>query len=146
MWFRTFGHPDFKFYDEAAHLFYPTHAAEGGGCSRKKRVPENISELLTPRSDAYWFMDDGSRRFKKYKNRTYINYTFSTHSFPFEDQSRLVQALRDNLSIHANIQKDRSNYILYIRSKSGNRFVNLIRPYIHPCFDYKIQNSIGVGS
>ena len=56
-------------------------------------------------------MADGSRKLKKYKNRRYINYTFSTHSFPFENQSRLVQALRDNFSIHANIQKDRSNYI-----------------------------------
>ena len=40
MRFQTYSHPDFKFYDEAAHLFYTAHAAEGGG--RKKRVPENI--------------------------------------------------------------------------------------------------------
>ena len=40
MRFQTYSHPDLKFYDEAAHLFYTAHAAEGGG--RKKRVPENI--------------------------------------------------------------------------------------------------------
>ena len=39
-------HPDFKFYDEAAHLLYPAHDPEGG---RKKIVAENIHELLTPR-------------------------------------------------------------------------------------------------
>ena len=51
-----------------------------------------------------------------------------------------------NFDIDATIQKDRSNYMLYIRSKYTERFVNLIRPYIHPCFDYKIQNSSGVAS
>ena len=53
--FRTFGHSEFKFYDE---IFYPIH--EYKGCRRKKRVAENIHELLTPRGLAYWFMDDGS--------------------------------------------------------------------------------------
>ena len=86
-------------------------------------------------------MDDGSYTSKK--NRTY---RFNTQSFPFGDQQRLIEALKMNFDIDATIQKDRSNYMLYIRSKSTERFVNLIRPYIHPCFDYKIQNSIGVGS
>ena len=49
---------------------------------------------------AYWFMDDGTYiyTFKKSKNRTY---RFATHSFPFEDQERLVQALKDNFEIAA---------------------------------------------
>ena len=79
-------------------------------------------------------MDDGS--YTSNKNRTY---RFNTQSFPFGDQQRLIEALKMNFDIDATIQKDRSNYMLYIRSKSTERFVNLIRPYIHPCFDYKIQ-------
>lgn len=81
-------------------------------------------------------MDDGS--YTSDKNRTY---RFSTQSFPFEDQERLLEALKNNFDIDATIQKDRSHYILYIRSKSTKRFVDLIRPYIHPCFSYKIQNN-----
>ena len=87
-------------------------------------------------------MDDGD----SFQNGRRRAYRFSTHSFPFSDQERLVQALRYNFGISATIQKDHSQYRLYIRSKSAERFVYLIRPYIHPCFDYKIQNSIGVGS
>ena len=56
-----------------------------------------------------------------------------------EDKKRLVQALEYNFEISATIQKDRSQYVLYIRAQSTNRFVNLISPYIHPCFYYKIQ-------
>ena len=97
MWFQTYSHPEFKFYDEAH---------EYKGLRRKKRVPQNIHELLTPRGLAYWFMDDGTYSFK---NRKY--YRFSTHSLPLEDQEMLVQALRGNFEIHANIQKSSSHYI-----------------------------------
>ena len=87
MWFRTYGHPDFKFYDE---LFYPIH--EYKGVRRKKRVPPKIHELLTPRGLAYWFMDDGT-----YAKRAHHRiYRFSTHSFPLSDQEILVKVLRDN--------------------------------------------------
>ena len=126
--FRTFGHSEFQFYDE---IFYPIH--EYKGCRRKKRVAENIHELLTPRVLAYWFMDDGSYTSKK--NRTY---RLNTQSFPFGDQQTLIEALKMNFDIDATIQKDRSNSILYIRYSSTERFLDLIRPYIHPCFDSKI--------
>ena len=68
MWFRTFGHPDFKLYYD---LFYPDH----GACAlqykgRKKRVPKNINELLTPRGLAYWFMDDGTS-YRSGRHRAY---------------------------------------------------------------------------
>ena len=65
----------------------------------------------------------------------------AAQSFPFEDQEILLKALIKNFGIHATIQKDRSRYMFRLRrrSKSTERFVNLIRPYIHPCFDYKIQ-------
>ena len=131
--FHTYGHTDFKFYDEIFYLGYKYK-----GRSRKKRVPQNIHELLTPRVLAYWFMDDGSYTSKK--NRTY---RFNTQSFPFGDQQRLIEALKMNFDIDATIQKNHSytsNYTLYIRSKSTERFVDLIRPYINPCFSYKIQN------
>ena len=129
--FQTYAHPEFKFYDD---LFYKID-----DCGRrKKRVPENIHELLTERGLAYWFMDDGDSYTKTRSHLRY--YRFNTQSFLLSDQERLVEALRDNFGIHASIQKHYSYYTLYIRSSSTERFVNLIRPYIHPCFDYKIQN------
>ena len=98
----------------------PAHDPEGG---RKKRVPESIIELLTARSLAYWFMDDGASTSKKSRSRTY---RFSTHSFhpnpvrvsfsayPLDDQKRLVEALKDNLDIAATIQKERCGEVWLI--------------------------------
>ena len=108
---------------------------------RRRRRPEKTGSwkysLKPAISLAYWFTDDGESYTKNQKRYNFLN----TQYFIFDDQSRLVQALEDNFSglMAATIQKDRSYYILYIRSKSTNRFVNLIRPYLNPCFDSKIQ-------
>ena len=91
---------------------------------RTKRVPENIHYLLTARALAYWLMDDGHSD----QNGRRRAYRFSTHSFP----------LKDNFDIYSKALFLDATYKLYIRSKSTNRFVDLIRPYLHPCFTYKI--------
>ena len=54
----------------------------------KKRVPQNINEILTARALAYWFADDGNS-YQKARNRAY---RFSTHSFPLEDQGAIAPA------------------------------------------------------
>ena len=77
IYFKTYGHSEFKFYDSLFYLDYKYK-----GFRRKKRVPESISELLTARVLAYWFMDDGSTLSRKAKRYDF----FSTHSFPLEDQ------------------------------------------------------------
>jgi hypothetical protein len=90
---------------------------------------------LTARGLAYWFMDDGCSF--QIKQKCYL--VFSTNSSSLADQQKLVEALRDRFEISATIQKHYSYYRLYIRSKSTERFVDLIG--IHPCFDSKIQNN-----
>ena len=72
IWFKTYSHPELKFYDSLFYLDYKYKV--GLSCSRKKRVPDNISELLTPRAVAYWFMDDGD----SYQKSRNLSYRFST--------------------------------------------------------------------
>ena len=40
--FRIYGHPDFQFYYEAAHLLYPAHVPRDKGLRRTKRVTQNL--------------------------------------------------------------------------------------------------------
>ena len=54
--FKTYSHNEFKYYYD---LFY--QEVKDNNNQRIKRVPKNIGELLTARSLAYWFMNDGSR-------------------------------------------------------------------------------------
>lgn len=128
IWFRTYKHPSFKFYYD---IFYPKlNKDEQKRC--KKSVPKIIHRLLTSRALAYWFMDDGTF------SKLHKSYTFSTHGFDLSDQKILVNALKVNFGINASIHKDGSYYKLYIKSESKQIFVYLIRPFIHPYFNYKL--------
>ena len=78
--FQTYSHSELKFYDQ---LFYLDYKYKGYRRRAKPGFPENISDLLTARALAYWFMDDGASTSKKSISRTY---RFSTHSLTLEDQ------------------------------------------------------------
>lgn len=118
-------------------LFYPN---EG-----KKRVPANINELLRdPLTLAIWYQDDGTLdRRSKY----HWNAMFATYCFPHEDCTRLANAMAENFGIEASVcrclMRGKLYYRLYIPSKSMERFVETVRPYIHPAFSYKISHEGG---
>lgn len=124
IWFKTFVHPSFKFYYD---LFY-TFDYE----NRKsiKQVPKNIHKFLNVRSLAYWFMDDG--------NLQESGFSFSTHGFSYKDNQLLQNALKINFNLIVIIRKDKNYYRLYINSDCKELFINLVKPYILPCFLYKL--------
>lgn len=122
-WFRTYRHISFKYYFD---LFY---VVEEGKLIKK--VPFNFGKLISPRSLAYWFMDDGTGG----KH----NYVFNTHCFTYDDQLRIIEVLKDKFNILCIIQKDHGKFRIYITTWSVNSFKDLIRPYILDCFRYKID-------
>ena len=117
---------------ELRNIFYPN---EG-----RKRVPENIGTLLTnPLSLAIWYQDDGTLdRRSKY----HWNARIATYCFPEEDCVHLKSVLRDNFGIEVSVCRNRMrgkvSYELYVLSKSMERFVAMLSPYIHRVFAYKI--------
>lgn len=64
---------------------------------KKKRVPESIAKLLTPRALAIWIMDDGGKNGSGLK--------ISTESFTYEEVKLLRDALLLNFGLHFTIQK-----------------------------------------
>lgn len=127
--FKTYSHDEFKFYYD---LFYPKVK---DSYKRIKRVPKNIGELLTAESLAYWYMDDGTRGAKIGKNPSY---SISTHSFSYDDQLILVDALEKNFGILTTLHKDKTYFKLSIKKNSHSVFRELIEPFIHPYFEYKL--------
>lgn len=127
--FRTYGHICFKYY---YNLFYHNH---GSSKVVKKHVPKIIAKLLTARALAYWYMDHGGLS-KKASASTEV--CFATHGFSYEDQKLLVKALKNNWNIKTSIQKDRTYYKLVILTQSHDLFMQLIRPYVHSYFNYKL--------
>lgn len=117
-------------------IFYPKEGI--------KRVPENIEELLVdPVALAVWYQDDGTldRRLKYHWNAR-----IATYCFPYDDCVRLQKTLKNNFNVNVSVCRCQMRgtvyYQLYILSTSMNRFIELIRPYIHKEFAYKILAKI----
>lgn len=106
----------------------------------KKIIPKEIfSYLVHPLSLAVWYMDDGNLDFR---DRYHCNATFATYGFRKKECRTLVEVLRKNFHIFARVHRttmrNKVYFRLYILSKSTDVFMGLIRPYMHPCFAYKL--------
>ena len=121
LWFQTVSHPAFRFY---AHQFYI------GG---RKCVRKNVHKLLSARSIAYWFMDDGS-----IKSRESKGVIFNTHCFTRNEIRQLVEVLRAQFQLEASERKQKDGIQIYISGKSYERFSEIVDPHLHPSMLYKI--------
>lgn len=132
-WFSTYRHDKFI---EYWHSFYQVKLdLQTGLHTRVKVVPQNIEQLLTPRGLSYWFMDDGTFG-KSYAGIK--SFWFSTQGFTYEENCFLTEVLNRKFGLKVNVHKDKDKWKLYIRSQSKANFRDIIRPYIHPNFDYKL--------
>ena len=84
-------------------------------------------------------MDDGSKCIDR-KGR--INgFIISTQCFTFEDVTKFSYFLLGRFGIQSSVIKQRSGHIIRINSKSVNRFITIVRPYITTDLLYKISSS-----
>lgn len=129
------------------HYFLTKSLAEMGVLRKrfypkgKKIIPKEIFSLLVhPLSLAVWFMDDGNLDFR---DRYHCNATFATYGFSEKECRTLVEVLWKNFRISARVHRttmrNKVYFRLYILSKSTHVFMDLIRPYMHPCFAYKLK-------
>lgn len=106
----------------------------------RKTVPYSIKNMLnSPISLAVWFMDDGTL---DYREKSHYSFSISADDFTVEETKLLQDALKENFGIISNIQTPSSRgkrYTkLYIGKDGRDRFLEIIRPYILPCFAYKL--------
>ena len=129
------------------HRFYTKYCWEVGELREifypkgKKIIPENIADILkNPLTLAVWYQDDGTL---DCRDKYHYNALFATHCFSFNECKLLAEALRMNFNLDVRVcrckMRGKVRYRLYITSKSMNRFIDLIKPFINPCFKYKIR-------
>jgi len=109
----------------------------------KKTIPNDIAKYLTnPLTVAVWYQDDGTLDSRK---RYHHNALIATHCFSCKNCQLLAQALKINFNLDVRVcrclMRRKLRYRLYITSKSMDKFITLIKPYIQPCFAYKIRHS-----
>ena len=126
--FNSLTHVNLQFY---GNLFYIKENAKW-----VKKVPFNIHKYLTPRALAYWYMDNGSLKWKGHSNAVRI----CTDGFALSDVKRLQYALINNFHLEVTIVKQNDQFRLSINEKSYEILKPLIVPYLIPCMYYKFPD------
>src|SRR6266481_198634 len=89
--------------------------------NRKKIISANIIDWLSPRSLAFWSMDDGSL--------SESGFYFNTLSYSFEEHIILQRVLNLKFNLETNIHKHGDKFKLYIKAKSMPIFRFIVLPY-----------------
>lgn len=77
-------------------------------------------------------MDDGTY------NKGY--YSFSTANFTLQEHQQIVASLNKTFDITANIYETKYNYLYIPAANDSNlKFFNLVKPFIVPSMNYKID-------
>ena len=106
----------------------------------RKVIPRGISDLLKNEiSLAVWYMDDGTL---DKRSKYHFNASIASNCFSFEECDLLSNVLKSNFGIKASVNQTKMRGKvyprLYIWSESMERFISLLKPYIHSVFKYKI--------
>ena len=120
-YFRTVSNPVFNEYRK---LFYD---------KKRKKLPKNIGDLLTPFGIAVWIMDDGSR------DKGCIR--ISTHNFSYSEHLNFQKVLKIKFGIKCNIHKAGDKFWLWIRSESMPILLGLVKRYFIPTMLYKLPRN-----
>ena len=111
--------PCFNVYRE---MFYPDNV---------KIIPNNISELLTPRGLAHWIMDDGSRQGK--------GLHLSVYAYTTEDVDKLMLTLQDKFNLKCSIHYNRDHKPrIYIFMESMGHLRTIVKGYFIKEMLYKL--------
>jgi len=117
----------------------------------KKDVPLEILPKLTDLSLAVWFMDDGKTGWGyhvKLKHSTWNlkpDCCICTDSFSFKGCEAIVELFKNKWDIDSYVKgrgqrKDGVNrYRVVIRNHSAFDLLNIIKPYMVPCMEYKVN-------
>ena len=105
----------------------------------KKIVPSNISELLTPRSLAFWIMDDG-----QHVNRGGV--TLCTDNFKHEEILKLQEGLKSNFDLKTTLHFKKGILNSYERIYiSKNSAYEILKPSIAEHMDNSMLYKINMG-
>lgn len=106
-----------------------------------KTITRKFLNLLTLQGIAIWFMDDGSKSFKKKNGNIHaLEVTLNTY-LPKEDNEIVISYFSEVWGFKWGLNKSKNYYRLRMGTREGKRFLSFIEPYIHESMLYKVQTS-----
>jgi LAGLIDADG DNA endonuclease family len=115
---------------ELHKLFYPQN---------KKKISRETLKLLTPKSIAYWYMDDGGLgKFRHENGRVDVDLYLNTYMSD-EEHRLIIEYFKNTYNIKFKVNKNHNMYRLRIGKKQAKQFIKIVEPYILEGFKYKIN-------
>ena len=116
-------------------------------CNGVKRITPELLKELTPQCLAIWYMDDGSFYKKDSadgKKSICFDLRISTDCFSKEENEMIVNYLYSTYDIKFHVykchpEKNGGAWILRANKQAAIKFINLIKPYVIPSMQYKIE-------
>ncbi|NET54951.1 MAG: DNA endonuclease [Symploca sp. SIO2E6] len=109
-----------------------------------KTITSSFLNLLTPQGIAIWFMDSGSKSFKKREGKV-CSVTLNLNTYISQEENETIVAYFQQVwGFKWGLSKDKANYRLRMGTREGKRFISFISPYIHESMLYKVQTSLNV--
>ena len=135
--FNTLTLPQLKFFADMFYRYDPKLN------KMVKEVPLKVQSFLTPAALAYFYMDDGSLKFKGKSNAMRI----CSEGFSEQGNKRIQRAIFNLYGLETTFSKKRLKnggqfpYAcrIYIPEKSSAAFCELIRPHLVDCMKYKVS-------
>jgi recombination protein RecA len=103
----------------------------------QKFLPPDFIAGLTPLSLAIWYMDDGHLDIRDEK-RTKGRIAFCVEMMMAESRVSLKNYLENKYGILTRLGKQGHNNVLFFNQDNSDKFMQLIRRYIHPSMKYKL--------
>ncbi len=130
-------HQSIRFHTKA--LPYLTYLRKVFYRGNRRIISQKILAQLDEMALAVWFMDDGCvsiLHHKKYGSRSrYIG--IALHRYSDKERDMVIDYFKRRWDIDG-WRKEKSGSIV-IGSHKGQKFLDLIKPYIHPCMKRKIK-------
>ncbi|NER21565.1 MAG: DNA endonuclease [Symploca sp. SIO1C2] len=109
-----------------------------------KKITREFLNLLTPQGIAVWFMDDGSKSYKKREGKV-CSMTLNLNTYTSKEENEtIVTYFQQVWGFKWGLSKEKTNYRLRMGTREGKRFISFISPYIHESMLYKVQTSLNV--
>lgn len=100
----------------------------------KKHIPKNLEKLLTPRSLAIWYMDDGY-----YYVRDKCSYLY-LGNVDREDAERVQTAFERKLQLKTRVYVKKKGFAIYWPPQEAQKLKSLIQGYLLDTFMYKLPS------
>ncbi len=106
--------------------------------NKKKHLTPDFLAKLTPLSLAVWYQDDGGLDIRNKKKGDKGRITICVQAIAPESRLALKQLLEERYDIKTRLGIVRGQTIMYFDQANSEKFMKLIRFYIHPSMSYKI--------